>query len=374
MSTAKKAVKKKAVDVIDLVSDSEDDASTSSSKGKEKEKKKKPKPSGKEDKPSGKDDKPKPSGKDEKKTYWNNYEKVMTAKKAEEYYDLLAAKVKETVGVGPLFERKKSKDPEQRKKRELELKEDGKIQPRVHVLGKEGTQWRRVMYFSRHDQAFKYSGAQQKVNPWLPVLDELAAIASQYAHGEVFDSALVNWYRNGDDHVGAHRDKDSMHTHIASFSLYEHGTKPANLQKMIITNDPLQNFQVPEQKHVLVLSQGSLLIMNPGMQHRFKHAIPRRDNDKETKKVVTTGRINVTFRQHQKEAEIKEKQKKQKNKKQKTKHGGSSTNKDGVRHSSRSSLRHVFFSTSGGCGSRVHCPTCLNYPRMSSSTPRTGDG
>jgi hypothetical protein len=40
------------------------------------------------------------------------------------------------------------------------------------------------------------------------------------------------------------------------------------------------------------LEDGSLLVMNPGMQDLFKHEVP-----KSTK--VDVGRINVTLRQHQ---------------------------------------------------------------------------
>lgn len=78
-------------------------------------------------------------------------------------------------------------------------------QPRVVVAGQSFEQRRRVAYFSCTTAAYTYSGARPPNAGWPPILQRLADIASQLAADiepgkiHVFDSALVNLYRNGSD-------------------------------------------------------------------------------------------------------------------------------------------------------------------------------
>lgn len=136
------------------------------------------------------------------------------------------------------------------------------------------------------------------MNPWTTIIYQLEAIASQYSNGEKYDAALINYYRTENDSVQWHNDKDSLFTHIASFSFYPEGHQQND-------NRYLQIRRVSDRKSCwLSLDQGSLLIMKPGMQYdhktnlaRFLHQVPKETDARK-------GRINVTFRQHAKEKDI----------------------------------------------------------------------
>ena len=97
--------------------------------------------------------------------------------------------------------------------------------------------------------------------------------------GKKFNSALLNYYRNGKDSMGWHADDEpelGKNPVIASVSLgaerkfqFKHKTIPKSLIN-------------------ITLSPGSLLIMQGATQHHWLHQVP---------KVKDAGeRINITFR------------------------------------------------------------------------------
>jgi len=101
--------------------------------------------------------------------------------------------------------------------------------------------------------------------------------------GNEFNSLLINKYSDGNDSVAYHADDSRMYGDnitVASLSLYHEG---ADLRK----------FQLKSNKSNVVseveLPNGSLLIMHPGCQEKYKHAVP-----KEPKKNGV--RYNITFR------------------------------------------------------------------------------
>lgn len=126
---------------------------------------------------------------------------------------------------------------------------------------------------------YTYSGIRHEPADWTPALLELRDIA-QKACGVVFNSALLNLYRNGRDFVSWHADDEpELGPCIASVSLG--GTRVMRFKPRV---------KGATDQTVLSLQHGSLLIMRGETQANYLHTVPRA--------VRSVGeRINVTFRQ-----------------------------------------------------------------------------
>jgi len=99
------------------------------------------------------------------------------------------------------------------------------------------------------------------------------------ATGEVFNSVLINFYRDGQDSNGWHADDEpelGYEPVIASFSL---GAK---------RDFHLREKRDHSNKVKIGLDPGSLLMMRGQTQATWQHQIPKRAN--------ATARINLTFR------------------------------------------------------------------------------
>jgi alkylated DNA repair dioxygenase AlkB len=150
---------------------------------------------------------------------------------------------------------------------------------RLLLYGRERTSPRLVCAFGDDGLSYRYSGEDRATRPWTPFLlairDRLAAMADH-----PFNYALVNLYRNGDDCIGWHSDKESdlaPGASIASLSLG--AARPFLLRK-----------RGPGGRTVeVVLADGSLLWMKGATQAQWKHSLPRRRR-------IQQARYNVTFR------------------------------------------------------------------------------
>jgi alkylated DNA repair dioxygenase AlkB len=94
-----------------------------------------------------------------------------------------------------------------------------------------------------------------------------------------FDYALCHLYRDGKDHIGAHRDKEGMKSTIASVSLG--ATRKFRMRKMSRKNGWDEEFN---------LESGSMIVMKASCQHHYLHWVPEQ-------KRIMEPRINLTFRQ-----------------------------------------------------------------------------
>jgi len=126
---------------------------------------------------------------------------------------------------------------------------------------------------------YRYSGLRFTPLPWTPVLlDIKAEIESNF--GMHFNSVLLNYYRNGQDSVAWHSDKEAAlgpDPLIASVSL--------GIERKF----DLKRRDGNKQKISLGLADGSLLIMGRGLQQHWSHQIPKQP-------WITQPRINLTFR------------------------------------------------------------------------------
>lgn len=125
---------------------------------------------------------------------------------------------------------------------------------------------------------YSYSGVARTPRPFTPLLASLRDKCSDITAAQ-FNSVLVNFYRNGNDHLGWHADNEIVNgpePTIASISLgaerrfdFRHNDT-GNLVKVL-------------------LPHGSLLIMSGLSQQCWQHRIPKEPS-------LEGARINLTFR------------------------------------------------------------------------------
>lgn len=133
------------------------------------------------------------------------------------------------------------------------------------------------------EHAYRYSGMTLAARP-MPNLLQAILQQVQTLSGFQFNAVLANLYRNGRDSVGWHSDDEpelGKAPVIASLSLG--AVRRFSFRPRYVT--PGQRRQVQH----LLLEHGSLLVMPPGMQQRWQHALHKEAG-------VDKPRINLTFR------------------------------------------------------------------------------
>lgn len=152
-------------------------------------------------------------------------------------------------------------------------------QDHITIFGKTHPQPRLTALFGNDDKPYTYSGLTMYPKPWTP---ELLKIKEQIetVSGTAFTSVLLNLYRDGRDSNGWHADNEK-----------ELGTNPviASVSFGAERVFHLKHNTIPNAKLSLTLEHGSLLLMQGGTQHYWKHHIPK------TAKPIGQ-RINLTFR------------------------------------------------------------------------------
>lgn len=115
--------------------------------------------------------------------------------------------------------------------------------------------------------------------PWPPEMgatrDRLADMA---AHP--FNYALVNWYRDGEDHTGWHADKIDLHQPETSIAIVSLGAP------RVLAFRPIGSRQTTVE---VKLEHGSLLWMRGDLQLHYEHAVP-------PDPIITGCRFSVTYR------------------------------------------------------------------------------
>lgn len=123
---------------------------------------------------------------------------------------------------------------------------------------------------------------------WTPELLDIKQRLEQTT-GATFNGVLLNYYRNGNDSVAWHSDKDTMpglKTEIASLSIGQ----PRHFDFRSKNNH--------RQQYSIKLEHGSLLLMKGDLQQHWEHRIAKST-------LRMKGRINLTFRKVNEENSIK---------------------------------------------------------------------
>jgi alkylated DNA repair dioxygenase AlkB len=149
----------------------------------------------------------------------------------------------------------------------------------VSIFGKKVLQPRLTALYGDQLIHYKYSGKDLKAKTWLDSLNALKSLLENTFQIS-FNSVLCNYYRDGLDSMGWHRDNEK--------SL---GTNPiiASLTFGAERTFILRHYFDKKLKKEILLKNGSLLLMMGTTQTNWEHSIPKVRHQ-------IGERINLTFR------------------------------------------------------------------------------
>lgn len=147
------------------------------------------------------------------------------------------------------------------------------------LFGKQVTIPRLTAWYGDIGKSYTYSKIKMEPNLWTPTLINIKSKIETVA-GTLFNSVLLNLYRNGKDSVAWHSDDEpelGKNPVIASVSL--------GATRRFMFRHKYQK----ELKFEIDLTHGSFLLMKGATQHFWQHQIPKTNN-------LIQPRINLTFR------------------------------------------------------------------------------
>lgn len=137
---------------------------------------------------------------------------------------------------------------------------------------------RLVAWCADNGVQYEYSGDNAPRQDWTSALLTIKAQVETLCNAR-FNGALLNYYRNGNDHMGWHSDDES--------SL---GKQPVIASVSLGAQRTFQfKHKTSKQRVDIELEHGSLLVMQGNTQKYWQHALPKRLRENEA-------RLNVTFR------------------------------------------------------------------------------
>lgn len=151
-------------------------------------------------------------------------------------------------------------------------------QESMNMYGKEIPFPRLTAWYGDSDRPYSFSGITLKPNPWSAGLLKIKKDIEEKTE-VVFNSVLLNRYRDGNDSISWHTDAEKELGENPVIASVNFGAERKFQLKHKDTNEKIE----------ILLKHGSLLIMQGELQHFYKHQVPK------TKK-VTTERVNLTFR------------------------------------------------------------------------------
>lgn len=149
----------------------------------------------------------------------------------------------------------------------------------IWMFGKKVMQPRLTALYGNPNQPYSYSGISMEASPWTLLLEQIKNSIEDFTQFQ-FTHVLCNYYRDGNDSMGWHRDNETVlgqNPVIASVTFG--ATRPFQLRDYLTKKDKVE----------ILLHHGSLLMMSGESQHLWEHQLPK------TKK-VNEPRINLTFR------------------------------------------------------------------------------
>jgi len=152
-------------------------------------------------------------------------------------------------------------------------------QDKMKIYGKEVNFPRLTAWYGERDEVYVYSGVVNVPVKFSPLLNSIKQAAEQQC-GRRFNTALLNYYRDGGDSMGWHSDDES-----------ELGGNPV-IASVSFGASRVFQFKHKRQKNAkvsVVLNNGDLLIMQGQTQHHWLHQVPKTSR-------MLGARINITFR------------------------------------------------------------------------------
>lgn len=155
--------------------------------------------------------------------------------------------------------------------------------PKGRFMNKEITMHRSVAFYSDVSKGYMYTGQTMIAQP-MPKKLQVLLDKVQHDLETPFNAWLVNYYKNGNDSIGAHSDNESSLSPNGSVAAITLGYANRPLR---IRNKNGSGFTD------LITHHGQLLVMDGHFQKEFTHEIP-------VSKKVSEPRISLTARYHQK--------------------------------------------------------------------------
>jgi len=149
----------------------------------------------------------------------------------------------------------------------------------IRMFGKMVMQPRLTALYGDEGRPYGYSGISMNPTVWTLELSEMKESIQQFT-GIEFTHVLCNYYRDGQDSMGWHRDNEAVLGKNPSIASLTFGAT-----RMF----QIRHYESKSRKIEIPLSHGSLLMMSGESQHYWEHQIPK------TKKILGP-RINLTFR------------------------------------------------------------------------------
>lgn len=149
----------------------------------------------------------------------------------------------------------------------------------IWMFGKKVMQPRLTALYGNPSVAYGYSGIKMQPYPWTDFLLQIKEAIEQAADTD-FTHVLLNYYRDGKDSMGWHRDNEAelgKNPVIGSVSF----GYPRRFQFRL--------YHEKSTKKEVLLEHGSFLLMKGETQHFWEHQIPK-------SKKIQGARINLTFR------------------------------------------------------------------------------
>jgi alkylated DNA repair dioxygenase AlkB len=171
------------------------------------------------------------------------------------------------------FEKNESDELFEKLRKETNWKQES-----MKMYGKELLFPRLTAWYSADGKSYTYSGLKNIPEPMPQVLENIKHTCETKSD-VIFNSALLNYYRSGNDSMGWHADNEP-----------ELGKNPviASLTFGASRKFQFKHRTIPNSIQNVILHHGSLLIMSGTTQHHWLHQLP---------KVKESGeRINITFR------------------------------------------------------------------------------
>ncbi len=136
----------------------------------------------------------------------------------------------------------------------------------------------RLSTWHSEEQSYTYSGRARIPRPWTPLLHSVRTQCEAQTNYS-FNGVLINYYRDGNDHLGWHSDDELIN-----------GPEPL-IASISLGAERRFDMRHRETREVVSasLGHGSLLVMSGLSQRCWEHRIPKMAR-------LTDARINLTFR------------------------------------------------------------------------------
>lgn len=152
-------------------------------------------------------------------------------------------------------------------------------QESMNIYGKKVHLPRLTAWYGDKDKNYSFSGITLNPNPWIDEILVVKRKVEQLTNSK-FNSVLLNRYRNGNDSISWHTDAEKVLGESPLIASVNFGAERKFQIRHINT----------KEKKEIVLSNGSLIIMQGEFQHFWQHQVPKTNTS-------IGERINLTFRQ-----------------------------------------------------------------------------